>query len=166
MPRLKVQIRWLIGRDVPEVMAIERESFAYPWTEDELINALRVRNIIGMVAEVKNDVVGYMVYEVTNENLQILSLAVDPAVRCMGVGEQLVAQMKDKLSAQRRSEIFTVVREGNLGAQLFLRAMGFRWTMTVPGCYEISEEDGYVMSFCLDAVPPWAPKNRISNYVG
>ncbi len=33
----RTQIRWLIRRDMDEVLAIERSSFQFPWTEEEFL---------------------------------------------------------------------------------------------------------------------------------
>ena len=48
-PQLRVHIRWMIRRDMAEVLDIERQCFEFPWTEDEFINCLRQRNAIGMI---------------------------------------------------------------------------------------------------------------------
>ena len=53
----------MIRRDMPEVLAIEGESFEFPWLEDDFIHCLRQRNCIGMVAEHEDRVVGFMIYE-------------------------------------------------------------------------------------------------------
>lgn len=71
VPELRIasHIRWLIGRDMEEVMEIENSSFDDPWTPDEFTQSLRQRSIIGMVAECHEDgdlsgkVIGYMIYE-------------------------------------------------------------------------------------------------------
>mgnify|MGYP001260250889 CR=1 FL=1 len=39
---LKVQIRWLIRRDMAEVLSIERSSFDQPWTEEDCTAPLNV----------------------------------------------------------------------------------------------------------------------------
>ena len=49
---IRVHIRWMIRRDMPEVLDVERSSFEFPWAEDDFIRCLRQRNCIGMVAEV------------------------------------------------------------------------------------------------------------------
>jgi len=61
---LKVQIRWMIRRDMAEVLRIERESFEYHWTEEDFLCCLRQRNCIGMVAEADGQVVGLVRNEV------------------------------------------------------------------------------------------------------
>ena len=43
----RTQIRWLIRRDMDEVLSIEQGSFEYPWTEEEFLCCLRQRNCIG-----------------------------------------------------------------------------------------------------------------------
>ena len=48
---LRVHIRWMIRRDMPEVLDIERDSFEFPWSEEDFMRCLRQRNCIGMVAE-------------------------------------------------------------------------------------------------------------------
>ena len=55
---IAVHIRWMIRRDMPEVLQIEAASFEFPWLEDDFIRCLRQRNCIGMVAEYDDRVVG------------------------------------------------------------------------------------------------------------
>jgi len=59
---LSVHVRWMIRRDMPEVVAIEREAFEFPWAEDDFTRCLRQRNCIGMVAEMADSVVAFMIY--------------------------------------------------------------------------------------------------------
>ena len=33
LPKLRVHIRWMIRRDMPEVLLTEQESFEYAWTK-------------------------------------------------------------------------------------------------------------------------------------
>ncbi len=62
--QVRVHIRWMIRRDMPEVLAIEHASFEFPWCEEEFLRVLRQRNCIGMVAEhARSRVVGFMIYE-------------------------------------------------------------------------------------------------------
>ena len=44
---VRTHIRWMIRRDMPEVLAIEAASFEFPWLEDDFIRCLRQRNCIG-----------------------------------------------------------------------------------------------------------------------
>jgi ribosomal-protein-alanine N-acetyltransferase len=163
---VSVQIRWMIRRDMPEVLKIEHESFEFNWTEDDFLACLRQRNCIGMVAEHDNRVVGFMIYELHKTKLHILNFAVAPAFRRLGVGAQMIEKLINKLSQQRRQEIVLEVRETNLAAQLFYQAQGFRAVRVLRSHYADSAEDAYVMQYRLDADVPELcnTANRISQY--
>ena len=145
--QLRVHIRWMIRRDMPEVLDIERASFEFPWFEEDFIRCLRQRNCIGMVAELDDRIVGYMIYELHKNRLHILNFAVSATGRRQGVGSRMVGKLIGKLSPQRRSRILLEVRETNLAAQLFFRAQGFRAVSVLRDFYDDTTEDAYVMQY-------------------
>src|SRR2546422_10027887 len=122
----RVHIRWMIRRDMPEVLQTEQQSFEFAWTEEDFLRCLRQRNCIGMVAEHGEKVVGFMIYELHKSKLHILNFAVGPSFRRQGVAGQMVAKLFSKLSSHRRTKITLEVRETNLPAQLFFSKQGFR----------------------------------------
>lgn len=139
-------IRWMIRRDLLEaVIPMEKLCFSDPWTEEEFIRCLRERNVIGMVCEINEEVVGYMIYELVKTRLHVLNFAVDPAHRRDGLGRMMVERLESKLCYQRRNRITLNVRETNLDAQLFFRACGFRCDKVIRGFYEDCDEDAYLM---------------------
>lgn len=165
-PRIRVHIRWMIRRDMPEVLAIEHASHDYPWCEEDFLRVLRQRNCIGMVAEYGEQVVGFMIYELHKSKLQVLNFAVAPEHRRAGVGHQMIAKLVGKLSSHRRTRIVATVRETNLDAQLFFRVEGFRASEVLREQFEDTGEDAYVMNYMLDELAlehaPAAPVNRIA----
>ena len=96
--QLRVHIRWMIRRDMAEVLEIENEGFEFPWSEDDFIRCLRQRNCIGMVAEHEDRVVGFMIYELHKTRLHLLNFAVGKDFRRRGVGAQMLAKLIAKLS--------------------------------------------------------------------
>src|SRR3954449_2940050 len=102
---VRVHIRWMIRRDMPEVLAIEHSSFEFPWCEEEFLRVLRQRNCIGMVAEHGERGVGFMIYELHKSKLKILNSCFHPEFRRQGVGHQMVAKLVGKLSSHRRTRI-------------------------------------------------------------
>lgn len=144
---VRVHIRWMIRRDMPEVLAIEAASFEFPWLEDDFIRSLRQRNCIGMVAEYEDRVVGFMIYELHKSRIHVLNFAVLPEYRRSGVGSQMLAKLTAKLSTQRRSRIILEVRETNLPAQLFFRENGFRAVSVLHSYYSDTPEDAYIMQY-------------------
>ena len=166
-PALKVQIRWLIRRDMPEVLDIERGSFESAWTEEDFLCCLRQRCCIGMVAEYNHRIVGFMIYELHKAKLHVLNFAVDPEFYGQAIGTQLVEKLVDKLSQQRRQEIVLEVREGNLAAQLFFKKMGFRAVLIMRNHYNDTDEAAYVMRFSMEEETPvfiFTPENEPVEY--
>jgi ribosomal-protein-alanine N-acetyltransferase len=149
--QLPVHIRWMIRRDMPEVLAIEQECFEFPWQEDDFIRCLRQRNCIGMVAEASERVVGFMVYELHKHRLHVLNFAVSEHFRRRSIGSQMTRKLVSKLSYDRRSRIMLEVRETNLPAQLFFRAVGFRAVSVLRQFYEDTPEDAYLMQYRVSA---------------
>src|ERR1700716_2572232 len=163
----RVHIRWMIRRDMPEVLQTEQESFEYPWTEEDFLRCLRQRNCIGMVAEHCEKVVGFMIYELHKNKLHILNFAVNPAWRRLGVGAQMVAKLISKLSSHRRTRITLEVRETNLHAQLFFHRQEFKAVRVLRAFYEDSGEDAFLMQYRLaedTGEDQDDPVNRIAQY--
>ena len=146
-PKLAVHIRWMIRKDMPDVLAIERQCFEIPWEDEDFINALRRRNCIGMVAECDERVVGFMVYELHKGRLHVIDFAVHERYRRQGVGAAMIEKLTGKLSHDRRSRIILEVRETNLPMQLFLKSQGFRAVSVLRNYYEDAPDDAYVFQF-------------------
>lgn len=165
--KAQVHIRWMIRRDMPEVLEIENASFEFPWSEDDFIRCLRQRNCIGMVAEHNDQVVGFMIYELHKNQLHILNFAVAENQRRRNVGGQMAEKLIGKLSNQRRNRILLEVRETNLDAQLFFRKMGFRAVTVLRDFYDDTTEDAYLMQYKYQAENADASTvNRIARYAG
>lgn len=165
-----VHIRWMIRRDMPEVMRTERASFEFSWTEDDFLRCLRQRNCIGMVAEQGDRVAGFMIYELHRTRLHLLNFAVHPGARRTGIGRLMVGKLVYKLTSHRRQKITLAVRERNLAAQMFFRAHGFKATRLLHDYYEDSGEDAYQMELQAPPYDPFdgygviGPVNRIAMY--
>ena len=164
----RVQIRWMIRRDMAEVLQIEGEGFEFPWSEDDFIRCLRQRNCIGMVAEHADRVVGFMIYELHKTRLHLLNFAIGKEFRRQGAGTQMLAKLTAKLSSQRRTRILLEVRETNLAAQLFFRTLGFRAVSVLRDFYDDTTEDAYLMQYRYRPVESEIvmPINRITKLAG
>jgi len=157
-------IRWMLRKDLSQVLAVEEATFDCPWTEADFIRTLRHRNCIGMVAERDCRVSGYMVYELDKTRTNLLNLAVHPALQCQGIGRLMIDKLKSKLSEQRRREITVNIRESNLGAQIFFRTLGFRAVRILPKPYDNTDENAIAFRFEHQAqtkVPcAWSQKDK------
>ena len=155
---LGIHVRWMIRRDMPDVATIEREAFEFPWSEEDFTRCLRQRNCIGMVAEMADSVVAFMIYELHRSKLHVLNFAVLRSHRRLGVGTHMMDKLCGKLTADRRSRVVLEVRETNLPAQLFFRTLGFRATSVLKDFYQDTTEDAYLMEYCFESQPAALPR--------
>lgn len=165
--QVRVHIRWMIRRDMAEVLQIEQQSFEFAWTEEDFLRCLRQRNCIGMVAEHNEKVVGFMIYELHKDRLHILNFAVGNGWRRQNVGGQMIAKLVAKLSSHRRTKITLEIRETNLAAQLFFRKQDFKAVRVMRAHYEDTGEDAFLMSYRFGVeVPEEVGElvNRIAQY--
>jgi len=155
-PATHAHIRWMIRRDLHEVLAIEHSSFPHPWSEPDFLHALRQRNCIGMVAHSTDgleSILGFMVYNLYPRHIEVLDFAVHPAHRRQGIGRQMVDKLVSKLSRHRRTRLLITVPETWLGQQLFFRDMGFLATDVMREACMATGEDVYLMEYELGGGP-------------
>lgn len=145
--------RWLIRRDLPEILEIERKSYDIPWSEEDFLGNLRNRNCIGRIIEWNDRVVGYIIYLRTKTSIKIINFAVHPDCRRNGIGKMLFEKM---IALNPPKAIEAIVPESNLGAQLFLRSLQFRATEVLRG--EFLDQDGYRMERERQLVPQKSPR--------
>lgn len=140
-----MNFRWMLRRDMEEILAIERASFRVPWIEEDFRKMLGARDVVGQVAEglgePESPVIGYVVYRLSPDGIELLNLAVHPEHRRRGIGRAIVGKLRDKLHTQRRPRLAVEVEDRNLAGHLFFRACGLRAICVVRGRY--GESDAY-----------------------
>jgi [ribosomal protein S18]-alanine N-acetyltransferase len=153
MPDAPPIIEWLIEKQLPQVLEIDHASFDDHWTEADYRRLLRQKNVIGMsCCESDGRVVGFYVYELHRDKIQLLRLAVAPDARRYGIGRQMVGRLFMRLSGLpgvrcQRSVLALFIRETNLAGQLFFRSCGFRSpSMGVISGHYRDGEAAYVMT--------------------
>ena len=123
---MKPMIRWMTRDDVKHAIGIDKGSFLEPWLESDFAQCLKPWGRIGKVIEVDGRVEGYMLYELMSGSFYLINIAVSQPMRRRGLGRMLVTQLIDKLPNGNRSMIDIHISEGNLGAHLFFKRLGFR----------------------------------------
>ena len=120
--------RWLIHRtDMPAVLAIDRQSFQDPWSEEDFVGALEPRDCIGLVIASNVDVVlGYTLYELHENSIRIRRMAVRPDLRMLGLGSKMLGKVQDRLSVDSFPSLSMEVAANNRVVNEFLRNAGFK----------------------------------------
>lgn len=134
-------IRWMLRRDMPDVLDIDERAFdwEFQWEEETYIRHLRQRNEIGMVAERDGVIQGFIVYGLHKTRLELFRIAVHPHFQRQGVGRALMEKLCGKLSPNRRNLITICVPETQLNALLFFRAVGSLATGMRPDAFRDCE---------------------------
>lgn len=138
----------MIRRDMREVIDIEKRCFDHPWTEEDFLRCLRQRNCIGMVAEDGENVVGFFIYELHKQHIEIVNLAVHTEWQRNGIGSHMIAKLIGKLGSHRRTRIIIRIGERNLDAQLWFRSQGFRATKILHNYFD-GGDDAYEMQLAI-----------------
>lgn len=167
---LRAQIRELKPPDYEAVLAIERLCFEDPWSNTVLTKLLKTRDHFGRIAVIRGEsgleeIVGYAVWCVTTSKLSISNLCVHPDYRRKRVGAQLLHEIVANLDHKRVTRATVLVREGNLGMQVFLRGFGWRCSGTIGGVFQ--DEDAYEFTYAppVGKLFQFHPLNRISKYL-
>jgi ribosomal-protein-alanine N-acetyltransferase len=121
-----LQLRWLIRKDMEQILKIENECFDSPYDIDWFMENLRHRNVVGMVADIRGSIAGFMLYELHKTHISIFDFAVSQEYQRQGVGTSMVQRLVDKLSHQGREAIEVMTSDQNINAHLFFRSCGFK----------------------------------------
>src|SRR5213082_3309560 len=120
----EVVIRPMRAGDVADVVAIERASYQFPWSEGIFRDCLRVGYICRVVTLGKQ-VIGYGVMSVGAGEAHILNVCIGEAFRCRGIGRRLLELLIERGTAAGMSEAFLEVRPSNTAAIRLYLSLGF-----------------------------------------
>lgn len=139
---------YMLRRDFPRFVAIERQCHEQPQTEAELLRKLRKPRVFGIAAWAGDEIVGFVIYERRLHHLEVTDLAIAKEWRNQGAGEATVGLLKRKMTNNNRyRNAFINVNERNVRAQLFLKHQGFRATKVIRG----DKDDLFRMQLPIEA---------------
>lgn len=148
-PEGEVSLRPMTSVDLDEVMAIERDSFVYPWSSRFFVQELEVECARSIAAEINGRIIGYVLFWLLPDEIDIHNIAVHREFRRRGLGRLLMAQVIAR--AQRRLSIRVTleVRVSNSSARRLYESMGFVATGLRRGYYSDNGEDALAMALNL-----------------
>jgi ribosomal-protein-alanine N-acetyltransferase len=144
-------IRSMQDADIPQVLRIERASYAFPWTEGIFRDCLRV-NYTCRVAEIAVVTVGYGIMSVAAGEAHLLNLCVAEAYRCRGIGRRLLAHLLQAAGEAGALEAFLEARPSNISAIRLYQSLGFMQIGMRRGYYQAVDgrEDAIVLKRRID----------------
>lgn len=135
---------------IADLAALHQAGFDRPWSPESLRRTLdgkAVRSWAAFVSGDKTRPVGFLTCQWLNQEAEILTFAVAPALRRTGVGRALLNAMVVSAKAEHLSRVFLEVEETNLGALRLYQRVGFVRCGCRKGYY--AGKDAVVMEYSL-----------------
>ena len=140
----------LQAQDIPQVLALEKLCFSMPWGEAQFQAAFHQRHFAAFGLRAANqDVLAYISFYHALDELEILNIAVTPALRRRGLGGHLL-----KLTLQIAKKMAIVravleVRVHNVPALKLYEGLGFVCAGRRPKYYTDTGEDALIYALSL-----------------
>jgi [ribosomal protein S18]-alanine N-acetyltransferase len=150
-PESAVLIRAAELTDLPGVRRIEQVSFDDPWSDNALggellADDLRLPLVAVLGAGCEEQFAGYLMAWKVVDQLHVLNIAVDPALRRGGIATALLAEAARRAQELGLREVTLEVRRGNDPAVEFYLRHGFIEVGVREGYYADSGEDALIMT--------------------
>lgn len=150
-----VKFRAMMPGDVPSVGTIERESYAFPWSEGIFRDCLRV-GYLCRVADIDGEVVAYGIVAMGAGESHILNLCVRGDLRGRGIGRQMLMLLIERARQAGMQSTFLEVRPSNRLAIGLYQSVGFEQVGLRRGYYQAEQgrEDALVLRLAFAPADP------------
>lgn len=147
------RLRPMTLADLPYVAALERVSYAFPWSDQIFTDCLRV-GYHCIVAETGEGVMGYSVLSTGAGEAHVLNLCVAGPLRRRGVGRGLLLSVLGHARDRGIRDAYLEVRRSNRAAIALYQALGFECVGQRRGYYQAHDgrEDALVYRLELGAL--------------
>lgn len=131
--------------DLNEVLAIERVSFAAPWSRDAFIRELSNRAARAAVFRAGGAIVGYVCFWVVLDEAHIQTIAVHPDMRDRGYGMAIMTHVESMCLREGVRRIILEVGRRNAAARNLYKKCGFTAIGFRKRYYTETDDDAVVM---------------------
>lgn len=147
MPFTEPVIEPAVAADIPVLADIHAASFANDWSEDEIAALMSGAGVTATVARRRlpfgtRRPVGFLLTRTVVDEAEILTLAVTPAWRSLGIGRDLVRHGLRSLAHAGVASVFLEVDADNAAARRLYEGVGFRQVGLRRGYYSASPGAG------------------------
>lgn len=152
LPGERVTHRRMADTDVPQVIALERAAYLFPWSEGIFRDCLRV-GYVCRVLEAEDGLGGYGIMSMGAGEAHILNICIRADLRGHGYGRRLLGWLLDQARDAGQGWAFLEVRPSNRPAILLYESLGFEPVGLRRGYYQAvgGREDAIVYRLDLDA---------------
>ena len=136
--------------DLFRIAEMERNIFNDPWSVTSCRGALENPCVYAVVAEDDDGIAGYGFLMGTQDEAEILRIAVDPEKRRQHIGSELLDDMLDYGADEGYVNIFLEVRVGNEAAIGLYESAGFEKIGMRADYYNNPREDALIMELVFE----------------
>ena len=122
---MQVSLRKIMVSDIPAIAKIEQDCFALPWSEKDIVSAVSRADFCGVVAQVENQIVGYLLGLTLFEDAEILRIAVAKEYRGQKLGGAILDAFFAFVKERGAQKVFLEVRVSNVPAIALYESRAF-----------------------------------------
>jgi ribosomal-protein-alanine N-acetyltransferase len=150
MQTAPIRLRPMQEADIDAVMAIENDSYPFPWTQGIVRDCLRV-GYSCWLAEQDEQVVGYCIMSVGAGEAHLLNICVHRNWQRQGIASQLLKHMMTLAKRHGAEVCLLEVRPSNIGAIEMYEKFGFSEVGMRKAYYpaENGREDALILAYPL-----------------
>ena len=139
-------IRRMTAEDLEQVWAIERDSFAHPWSLEDYRREVEENRVARyLVAEEDGAVLGFAGAWIIIDESHVTNVAVRADRRGQGIGRAVMSALLQYLSNLGAAYATLEVRESNTAAIALYKSLGFFAAGRRRRYYEDNGEDALIM---------------------
>lgn len=144
-----MQIRRMSEKDIDAVAELEKKIFSSPWSKESIQKAFSLNENIYLVAEEKNEIVGYCGIWTSFETADLCNIAVHPEWRRRGIADEVLAEAFRLCRKSQVEQLLLEVRESNNGAIALYKKNGFVSIDVRKAYYKSPIENAIIMQLKL-----------------
>jgi [ribosomal protein S18]-alanine N-acetyltransferase len=144
-----VLFRPMINADLEQILEIEKASFKYPWSRRFFLEEVQVECARAVVAEIADRVIGYVLFWLLPDDVDVHNIAVHPDYRRRAIGRSLLEYVVAAAQQRSSAHVTLEVRKSNEAAQQLYKSLGFAITGERRGYYSDDGEDALTMALNL-----------------
>lgn len=110
--------------DLNDIMAIEKQAYAFPWTATIFRDCIRVGYRCRLL-EIKENIEAYGILSVAANEAHVLNVCVRPASQNKGLARHMLGHLLDVARVNAAKTVFLEVRPSNQSAINLYQSMGF-----------------------------------------
>ena len=140
-----ITFREMVPEDAAGVEAVEKESFAIPWSRQSFWEEAANERTYYLLALEDEVIIGYAGTWIIEDEAQITNVAIAPRYRGQGIGTRMMAEIIQAAKQRGAVRMTLEVRPSNTAALALYTAFGFKSAGRRPHYYQDNGEYDIIM---------------------